>query len=69
MFQKNDIVIVADYNKSRQGMDFRLGYRVRVVEPRYMAGDPSSEFVGEALDGRFAGCTMAIQNRHARLSA
>ena len=68
MFQSGDIVEVMDYDKPTHAMAWRNSYMVEVVSQRYMAGDPwGPEFVGKAIDGRFAGHTMAIQYKHARI--
>lgn len=66
MFMTGDIVEVMDYNAPTRSMAWHNSYRVEVINPRYEAGDPSREFVGHAIDGRFAGHTMAILYKHAR---
>lgn len=68
MFLPGEIVEVQDYNQATRKMDWRIGYKVRVVHSRYEASswNPAAEFVGVVLTGRFEGSTLSIQNNHAR---
>ncbi len=67
MFQTGDIVEVMDYDEPTRSMAWHCAYVVEVVSPRYEAGDPTREFVGKVIRGRFEGKNLAIQNKHARV--